>query len=179
MPGSWKFSLYFHKNLSRHLLSLLDLYVKSSRVYPLSYKQREICRLGRRVPSTSGVTLQLRDASARDFTIRRWQGERQKQVKKARRLPLLQAQSSIWNRLSLLNNFLMFLHKFNEIFRVNWWRISDCRVSSFLKTFPGCRVSRHELFFNSALFLLLAGSGPKRSMPIEKLGSSALVSSIF
>ena len=24
-------------------------------------------------------------------------------------------------------------------------KISDCRVSSFLKTFPGCRVSRHEL----------------------------------
>ena len=23
-------------------------------------------------------------------------------------------------------------------------KISDCRVSSFLKTFPGCRVSRHE-----------------------------------
>ena len=34
-------------------------------------------------------------------------------------------------------------------------------------------------FFNSALFLLLVGSGPKRSMPIEKLGSSSLVSSIF
>ena len=31
----------------------------------------------------------------------------------------------------------------------------------------------------SALFLLLVGSGPKRSMPIEKLGSSSLVSSIF
>ena len=29
-------------------------------------------------PSTSGVTLQSRDANARDFTIRRWQGERQK-----------------------------------------------------------------------------------------------------
>ena len=87
-------------------------------------------------PSTSGVTLQLRDANARDFTIRRWQGERQKQVKKARRLPLLQAQSSLWNRLSLLNNFLMFLHKFNEIVRVNWSWISDCRASSILKTVP-------------------------------------------
>ena len=32
---------------------------------------------------------------------------------------------------------------------------------------------------NSALFLLLVGSGPKRSMPLEKLGSSSLVSSIF
>ena len=33
--------------------------------------------------------------------------------------------------------------------------------------------------FFSALFLLLVGSGPKRSMPTEKLGSSSLVSSIF
>ena len=33
--------------------------------------------------------------------------------------------------------------------------------------------------FFSALFLLLVGSGPKKSMPIEKLGSSLLVSSIF
>ena len=33
--------------------------------------------------------------------------------------------------------------------------------------------------FFSALFLLLVGSGPKKSMPIEKLGSSSLVSSKF
>ena len=33
--------------------------------------------------------------------------------------------------------------------------------------------------FFSALFLLLVGWGPKRSVPIEKLGSSSLVSSIF
>ena len=31
----------------------------------------------------------------------------------------------------------------------------------------------------SAWFLLLVGSGPKRSIPIEKLGSSSLVCSIF
>ena len=31
----------------------------------------------------------------------------------------------------------------------------------------------------SALFLLLVGSGPKKSMPIEKLGNSSLVSSII
>ena len=36
-----------------------------------------------------------------------------------------------------------------------------------------------SFFLNSALFLLLVGSGRKRSMPIEKLGSSSLVSSIF
>ena len=34
-------------------------------------------------------------------------------------------------------------------------------------------------FFNLALFLLLVGSGPKRSMSIEKWGSFSLVSSIF
>ena len=33
--------------------------------------------------------------------------------------------------------------------------------------------------FFSALFLPLVGSGPKKSMPIEKLGSSSLVSCIF
>ena len=33
--------------------------------------------------------------------------------------------------------------------------------------------------FFSALFLSLVGSGPKSSVPIEKLGSSSLVSSIF
>ena len=33
--------------------------------------------------------------------------------------------------------------------------------------------------FFSAVFLLPVGSGPKKSMPIEKLGSSSLVSSIF
>ena len=34
-------------------------------------------------------------------------------------------------------------------------------------------------FLNSALFLLLVASGCKRSKPIENLGSSSLVSSIF
>ena len=52
------------------------------------------------------------------------------------RLPLLQAHGSVWNRLSFLNNFLMFLHKFKEIFRVNWTWISDNRASSILKTVP-------------------------------------------
>ena len=42
-----------------------------------------------------------------------------------------------------------------------------------------CKTRYMRVFFNSALFLLLVGSGPKRSMPIEKMGSSSLVSSIF
>ena len=33
-----------------------------------------------------------------------------------------------------------------------------------------CETFNLRVFFNSALFLLLVGSGPKRSMPIEKLG---------
>ena len=41
------------------------------------------------------------------------------------------------------------------------------------------RATCEIFYFNSTLFLLLVGSGPKRSMPIEKLGSSWLVSSIF
>ena len=54
----------------------------------------------------------------------------------ARQLPRLQAQSSVWNRLIFLNNYLMLLHKLNEIFRANWTWISDCRASSILKTVP-------------------------------------------
>ena len=42
-----------------------------------------------------------------------------------------------------------------------------------------CETRDLRFFLNSALFLLLVGSGPKRSMPIEKLGSSSLVSSVF
>ena len=35
------------------------------------------------------------------------------------------------------------------------------------------RNAQHASFFNAALFLLHVGSGLKRSMPIEKLGSSS------
>ena len=44
-----------------------------------------------------------------------------------------------------------------------------------------CKTRKLRVFFflKSALFLLLVGSGPKRSIPIEKLGSSSLISSIF
>ena len=34
-----------------------------------------------------------------------------------------------------------------------------------------CETRNLQFFFNSALFLLLVGSGPKRSMPILQLGS--------
>ena len=42
-----------------------------------------------------------------------------------------------------------------------------------------CETLNLRVFFNSALFLPLVGSGPKRSMPKENLGSSSLISSIF
>ena len=61
----------------------------------------------------------------------------------ARQLPLLQAQSSVWNRLIFLNNYLMMLlHKLNEIFHANWTWISDCRASSILKTVPASQDSK-------------------------------------
>ena len=49
----------------------------------------------------------------------------------ARQFPLLQAQSSVWNRLSLLNNFLMLLLKLIEIFRANWMWIFGCWTYSY------------------------------------------------
>ena len=71
----------------------------------------------------------------------------------ARQLPLLQAQSSVWNRLSFLNNFLMFLHKFNEIFRVNWWWVADCRASSILKTVPVSQDSKEYAWCKRGEFI--------------------------
>ena len=53
----------------------------------------------------------------------------------------------------------------------------DC--SKIMFTLPTNLRDVHLASFFSALFLLLVGSGPKRSVPIEKLGSSSLVSSIF
>ena len=86
-------------------------------------------------PATSGVALQLRDANT---TLYFWSVETIKisLYAQARQLPLCQAQSSVWNRLIFLNNFLMLLHKLNEIFRANWTWISDCWASSILKTVP-------------------------------------------
>ena len=142
MPGSRKFSPYFHENLSRNLLSLLDFYVNYkesivltdilSKCFSESYKQRKVCWLGRRVPFNLRCSTSV--AWCKYYTV-------SKLIKislyaQAWQLPLLQAQSSVWNRLVFLNNFLMLLHKLNEIFRANWTWISDCRASSILKTVP-------------------------------------------
>ena len=62
----------------------------------------------------------------------------------ARQSLLVLTQGNIYNRLRFLNKYLMFLEELNDLFRENWSsEISDFRVSSFLKTVPGCRVSRH------------------------------------
>ena len=63
------------------------------------------------------------------------------------------------------------------LFPVNVFRPKFAAAS--LRQICETRNLRVFFFFNSALFLLLVGSGPKRSMPIEKLDSSSLVSSIF
>ena len=61
----------------------------------------------------------------------------------ARQSLLLLTQGNIYNRLRFLNKYLVFLEELNELFRFprKLVEISDCRVSSFLKTVPGCRVS--------------------------------------
>ena len=86
----------------------------------------------------------------------------------ARRLPLLQAQGSVWNRLSFLNNFLMFLHKFKEIFRVNWTWISDCRAFSIWKPYPWVKMLKNMLFNAGAENL----STTIRNLYLELLGIS-------
>ena len=63
------------------------------------------------------------------------------------------------------------------LFPVNVFR-PKCTAAG-LRKICETRNLRAFFFFNSALFFLLVGSGPKRSMPIEKLGSFSLVSSIF
>ena len=77
----------------------------------------------------------------------------------------------------------------NFTFKCCWWPVGVCSVLSECLLAKICyswssdkfakRTATCGFFFNSALFLLLVGSGPKWSMPIEKLGSSSLVSSTF
>ena len=51
---------------------------------------------------------------------------------------LLLTQGNIYNRLRFLNKYLMFLEELNELFQEKKLvKISDCRVSSFLKTVSG------------------------------------------
>ena len=64
-----------------------------------------------------------------------------------------------------------------------WWPFfvpSECLSAKICCSWSSDKFAKRATCeFFSALFLLLVGSGPKRSMPIEKLGSSSLVSSIF
>ena len=65
----------------------------------------------------------------------------------ARQSLLLLTQGNIYNRLTFLNKYLMFLEQLNEPFRENWSKFLTAGYLVFFKTFPGCRVSRHELNF--------------------------------
>ena len=57
---------------------------------------------------------------------------------------------------------------------------SECLSAKICCSWSSDKFAKHATCeFFSALFLLLVGSGPKRSISIEKLGSSSLVSSIF
>ena len=91
---------------------------------------------------------------------------------------------------------LVWARTFDPVNRQLWWKSSKftgkmekiktkwTRVS--LKMFLESKTRSSDKFakratceFFSAWFLLFVGSGPKRSIPIEKLGSSSLVCSIF
>ena len=48
-------------------------------------------------------------------------------------LSTVQAQSSVWNRLIFINNYLMLLHSLNEVFRADWTWICDCRASEYFE----------------------------------------------
>ena len=60
----------------------------------------------------------------------------------ARQSLLLSTQGNIYNRLRFLNKSCVLRGIKRAIWR-KLVKICDCRVSSFLKTVPGCRVSRH------------------------------------
>ena len=71
--------------------------------------------------------------------------------------------------------------KYTTFYTLVWARTFDLVYGQNLLqlVFPQiCKTCNLQVFF-LLLFFLLVGSGPKRSMPIEKLGSSLLVSSIL
>ena len=60
----------------------------------------------------------------------------------------------------------------NFAFKCCWWPVGVCCLSAKICcSWSSTNLRNVQLasFFNSALFLLLVGSGPKRSMPIGKL----------
>ena len=109
----------------------------------------------------SGVALRLRDANI-------WSVETIKisLYAQARQLPLCQAQSSVWNLLNFPNNYLMLLHKLNEIFRANWTWISAFRASSIFNSVPVSQDS-NEFMLNASSENL---STTIRNLYLEPLG---------
>ena len=65
----------------------------------------------------------------------------------ARQSVLLLTQGNIYNRLRFLNKYLMFLEELNELFRENWSKFLTSGYPVFLKTVPGCLVSRHKYWW--------------------------------
>ena len=62
--------------------------------------------------------------------------------------------------------------KWTQVSLKNVLKVKNQRLSRQI-----CETCNLRVFFG--FFLLLVGSGPKRSLPIEKLGTSSVVSSIF
>ena len=56
---------------------------------------------------------------------------------------LLFTQGNIYIHLRFLNKYLVFKEELNELFRENWSKFLTAVYLVFLKTVPGCRVSRH------------------------------------
>ena len=74
--------------------------------------------------------------------------------------------------------------KWTQVSLKNVLKVKDPKLSRVLivqnNLYASDKFAKRATYeFFSALFLLLVGSGPKRSMPREKLGSSSVVSSIF
>ena len=55
----------------------------------------------------------------------------------ARQSLLLLTQGNIYNRLTFLNKYLMFLEELNKLFRENWSKFLTAGYLVFLKTVPG------------------------------------------
>ena len=64
----------------------------------------------------------------------------------------------------------MFLEELNELFGENWSKFLTLRVSSFLKTVPGCRVARHKNKQNGGL--TVSTNTCKKSSDSKKLIST-------
>ena len=61
----------------------------------------------------------------------------------ARQSLLLLTQGNIYNLLTFLNKYLMFLEELNELFRENWWKFLTAGYLVFWKRFPAAGYLKH------------------------------------